>query len=306
MGIPLRIFIIYAREDESFKSSLLSAFIPLRRAGKVEVFHDALIKPGDRWEDVILDNLRKAHIIMPLVSNDFFASEFIHEVEFKKAVDRYKKGETVIIPVILKHCGWKYDPIIKTLQVLPKDGKPVVTWAYHDEAWEQVLDAVHEVTEQVEEKNLKEVVRLIDLGLKEADFQEQIKHYSDSNAYPIPAHAGFFGGYAKYQQGQYAEAIKDYDQVIRLDPNYADAYINRGLAKRKLGQYAEAIKDYDQVIRFDPNDVSAYNNRGVAKENLGLFEDAKKDYQKSLNIDPNYEFAKNNLKRLKEKMKQNP
>ncbi|MBV6440591.1 MAG: hypothetical protein EPGJADBJ_02263 [Saprospiraceae bacterium] len=101
MSAPLKIFIIYAREDESFKNSLLTAFIPLHRAGKVEVFHDALIKPGDRWEDVILENLRTAHIILPLVSNDFFASEFIHEVEFKKAVDRYNKGETTIIPIIL-------------------------------------------------------------------------------------------------------------------------------------------------------------------------------------------------------------
>jgi len=72
MSAPLKIFIIYAREDESFKISLLKAFKPLHRTGKIEIFHDGLIKPGERWEEAILENLRTAHIILPLVSTDFF------------------------------------------------------------------------------------------------------------------------------------------------------------------------------------------------------------------------------------------
>lgn len=314
MGIPLRIFIIYAREDESFKSSLLSAFIPLRRAGKVEVFHDALIKPGDRWEDVILDNLRKAHIIMPLVSNDFFASEFIHEVEFKKAVDRYTKGETVIIPVILKHCGWKYDPIIKTLQVLPKDGKPVVTWAFHEEAWEQVLDAVHEVTykatKKVSEKNRLEAELLFDLGLNTNDYYKKIEYYSKSielNSECSDAYCKL--GEAKSFLGHDADAIKDFDQAIRLKPEDPDAYIGRASAKSALGHNAEAIEDYDQaVIRLNSKDSHSlyyvYFLRGRVNEELELFEKAKKDYQKALSIDPNNSFVEFYLEEIETKIKQ--
>jgi len=305
MSAALKIFIIYAREDETFKISLLKAFKPLHRTGKIEIFHDGLIKPGERWEEAILENLRTAHIILPLVSTDFFDSEFIHEVEFKKAVDRYNKGETTIIPIILKHCGWRYDPIIPTLQVLPKDGKPVVTWAFHEEAWEQVLDAVHGVTEQEEEKNRLEAKRFFDLGVNATDIHEKIKHYSRAidldhqytNAYNNR-------GWLKDNLGQFAEAIKDYDQAIRLNPENAFYYNNRGNTKDSLGQYAEAIKDYDQAIRLDPEDAFAYNNRGWTKHNMGLLTEAMEDIEKALEINSNDGNAYHSRGIVKEKLGQ--
>lgn len=301
MLTPLKIFIIYAREDESFKNGLLTAFVPLRRAGTVEVFHDALIQPGDRWEEVILNHLRSADIILPLISSDFFASDFIHEVEFKNAVERYNLGVTVIIPIIVKHCGWKYDPLIKTLQALPRDGKPVVSWAYPDEAWEQVLDAVFAESERVAEKREKveketaarrkrdaeEAIRQFNLGWEATDLQEQIQCYSEAiRLNPEYADAYFNRGIAKQGLNQYADAIKDYDKVIEINPGDADAYINRGIAKQDLKQYAAAIKDYDKAIEINPENENAYNNRGLAKHILKQYEDAIKDYDKAIEINP--------------------
>ena len=37
--------------------------------------------------------------------------------------------------------------------------------------------------------------------------------------------------------GQHFAAIADYDTAIRLNPDYADAHINRGIAKDTLGQH---------------------------------------------------------------------
>lgn len=311
MNAPLKIFIIYAREDEPFKNSLLAAFVPLRRAGKIEVFHDALIKPGDRWEDVILENLRTAHVILPLVSNDFFVSEFIHEGEFKKAVDRYAKGETVIMPIILKHCGWKYDPILKTLQVLPKDGKPVVTWTYQEEAWEQVVDAVHEVTEQVKgkvrveqkqqeaeakrKKEKKEALQrrkkaepFFNLGILATDNYEKIKHYSKAIEVD-PQYAEVYNkrGLIKDKLELYTEALRDYNQAISIDPENVDAYINRGWLKRQSKHYQESIEDYDQVISINPKYAHAYFGRGRARDELEQHREAIEDFSQALYIDQN-------------------
>ena len=55
---------------------------------------------------------------------------------------------------------------------------------------------------------------------------------------------------AKCNLGRYAAAIVDYDNAIRLEPNDADAYYDRGLAKEKLGQTSEAEQDWRTALKL--------------------------------------------------------
>ena len=48
----------------------------------------------------------------------------------------------------------------------------------------------------------------------------------------------------------------------------------RGSAKDELGRYQEAIADYDEAIRLQPDDAEAYSNRGNAKAALGRYQEA--------------------------------
>ena len=48
----------------------------------------------------------------------------------------------------------------------------------------------------------------------------------------------------KALRSQFAEAIKDYDQAIGLDPGGPASYYNRGKSKSALGQLTEAVKDF--------------------------------------------------------------
>jgi tetratricopeptide (TPR) repeat protein len=56
-----------------------------------------------------------------------------------------------------------------------------------------------------------------------------------------------------------------YNEAIRLDPNNAPTYNNRGRAYHTHGDLNKAISDYNEAIRLDSNDAPAYNNRGVAR-----------------------------------------
>ena len=85
--------------------------------------------------------------------------------------------------------------------------------------------------------------------------------------------------------------IEFYTKAIQLDPNYKDAYNNRGISKKNLGRYTEAITDYDKAIQLDPNYKDAYNNRGVSKYNLSKYTEAITDYDKAIQLDPNYAKA---------------
>ena len=108
---------------------------------------------------------------------------------------------------------------------------------------------------------------------------------------PNDANAYLNRGYNKIQLGQHSAAILDYDAAIRLDPNDAKAYFNRGYAKAQLGQHYSAIADYDAAIRLDPNYANAYFNRGYAKGELGRYPAAILDYDAAIRLDPNYAKA---------------
>ncbi len=93
-------------------------------------------------------------------------------------------------------------------------------------------------------------------------------------------------GLAKGKLKQYFAAIADYDIAIRLKPDYAIAYYDRGNVKFELGQYAAAIADYDIAIRLKPDDAAAYYNRGVAKGKLGQHFAAIADYDIAIRLKP--------------------
>src|SRR5262249_49939205 len=59
-------------------------------------------------------------------------------------------------------------------------------------------------------------------------------------------------------------AIGDYDEAIRINPNYVFAYNNRGFAQFAKGQYDGAIADYTEAIRLDQQRAISYRNRGIA------------------------------------------
>ena len=71
------------------------------------------------------------------------------------------------------------------------------------------------------------------------------------------------------------------DQEIR-------ARIERGLEYNHLGQYEQAIRDFDEVIRLDPQDAAVYYNRGLAYGRIGNSIEAERDFAqaKELGYEP--------------------
>ena len=59
-------------------------------------------------------------------------------------------------------------------------------------------------------------------------------------------------GVALSNQGNYNEAIKAFDEAIKLDPQNAKAWDYKGVALNALGKYDEAVKAFDEAIRLDP------------------------------------------------------
>jgi tetratricopeptide (TPR) repeat protein len=119
-------------------------------------------------------------------------------------------------------------------------------------------------------------------------YQKQVKPIKKLEAF---AELYFFRGLAKNNENK--EAIKDYNEAIKLNPQYVNAYNNRGIAQANLPQpqYNKAIKDYNEAIKLNPQHVNAYYNRGITKNDQKKYEDAIKDYSKAIELDPNFALA---------------
>jgi tetratricopeptide (TPR) repeat protein len=77
----------------------------------------------------------------------------------------------------------------------------------------------------------------------------------------------------------------------------AKAYMSRGLAQQKERRYAEAVKDFDEAVRVDPKSSTAFNLRGNLYQAIGQYDRAIQDYQSAIQNRPNYTAAFFNLGR---------
>lgn len=131
-------------------------------------------------------------------------------------------------------------------------------------------------------------------------------------------------GRAYIDAGDYARAIADNSEAIRLKPDFADAIANRGFAFAALGQYeraltdlnraialrpnakdfvsrgdvhaksgdmAAAVKDFGRAVELEPKNIDALNARANALSEIGQDDLALKDYARIIAVDPKFAFA---------------
>lgn len=97
-----------------------------------------------------------------------------------------------------------------------------------------------------------------------------------------------------YASKRNQEAILAYYKAIKIKPNYALAWYNRGVALNELQRYSEAVTSYDKAIKFQPKDYEAWYNRGVALNELQRYSEAVTSYNKTIQFQPDYYKASYN------------
>ncbi len=124
-------------------------------------------------------------------------------------------------------------------------------------------------------------------------------------------------GTEQSMRGEYERAIATLTKAIELDPQHAEAYMNRGIAHLESGQVEKALQDFseslrlesnplcyynraqawlakraleqavadlDEVVRLAPQDVEAYNMRAIVLSEQGAYERALADIDRAIEM----------------------
>jgi tetratricopeptide (TPR) repeat protein len=96
---------------------------------------------------------------------------------------------------------------------------------------------------------------------------------------------------ARFEMGDYKNAVNDWNVYIESFPEEETALVARGACKIETGDYSGSIADLDAAIKLNPKNPVSYNYRGVAKGENKQFVEALKDLDYSIKLKYDYAAA---------------
>jgi cytochrome c-type biogenesis protein CcmH/NrfG len=103
---------------------------------------------------------------------------------------------------------------------------------------------------------------------------DQLRHMADKQAEPLLAQLKerptdpdllYKIGNLYYDAQQFPEAVKYYEQSVKINPNSTDVRTDLATAYHFMGESDKAIGEYDEVLKIDPKHANALFNEGMVK-----------------------------------------
>ncbi len=89
----------------------------------------------------------------------------------------------------------------------------------------------------------------------------------------------FRAGTRFFADGDYDQAIDEYNKAIKIDPNHINSHLNLGEAYYQKGMYEEAKGEYKFVLSLNNMHIKAHYNLGRTLAQEGKKEEAKEHYE---------------------------
>ncbi len=110
-------------------------------------------------------------------------------------------------------------------------------------------------------------------------------------------------GYAAAKDQRYGDAIKDYDEALKLTPQQAPRiHEQRAAVEMKIQDYDKALADYAELIKQKPNEIKYLSYRAYIYELKNDLQNSMADNETILKADPNNQDAKARKQRLEQKI----
>ena len=111
-------------------------------------------------------------------------------------------------------------------------------------------------------------------GQQQQPTPEQLRQMAETQAQPLlaqlkdnPNNASLLYqiGNLYYDAQQYPDAVKYYQDALRINPKETNVRTDLGTAYHLMGQPDQAIKEYDEVLKVDSKHANALFNEGMVK-----------------------------------------
>jgi len=119
-----------------------------------------------------------------------------------------------------------------------------------------------------------------DLARAEKKYQEVLR------ADPDHAEARFHLGNVFLQKGELDLAASAYRRALEVQPDHADAHYNLGYVLKQQGEFEPAAASFRRVVEIQPDDAEAHNHLGTVLHEQDRLEEAVACYRRSLEIRP--------------------
>lgn len=135
--------------------------------------------------------------------------------------------------------------------------------------------------------------RLNDQARAVADYDQALALCSRESGERAPAdlmRVLRYRGLALLREAEYGQALEDFNQILRHQPQDTFTLNQRGLAYYKLGNYPLALSDFAEVLRLNPQHAEAVYNRGCIYLDEGSLDQAMADFNRAIQMEPKAEF----------------
>jgi tetratricopeptide (TPR) repeat protein len=90
-----------------------------------------------------------------------------------------------------------------------------------------------------------------------------------------------------------------FEQLVRLKPEYAEGYHLLGSTYLDTNQPELAAQQFADAAELDPRSPTVFNSMGVALAQLGMLREAEICFAKAVELDPEFVDARINLDRAR-------
>jgi tetratricopeptide (TPR) repeat protein len=138
-------------------------------------------------------------------------------------------------------------------------------------------------------------------------WQDEVTFWEDNVAKsPLKARAHGNLGNAYQNRGRFDEAMREYREVIRLDPKDPGARINLGTGYFRQQKWEEAVLSYREALRLDPGSAAAHYNLGRTLTEQGRLSEAERELREAIRLKSDHDAARNSLGIVYFKMRRYP